>query len=201
MVFKRHQELNPNFPYQLPVTGRITPPKMSESLMCFRSSQITSVFATNVLLLSPLNRDYYAKRVERNRGLDSIFFLKHGYSNLGVRSHQFRHFLSTLMRQSGLPIEMITKWASRASDSQSAVYMHQSVESRFNQISERRGLLTIATMPPISEYGYGKLVKGPLQISRYGVCAHDYTFSPCRKFHDCLSCSGVWSVVRGTNDR
>ena len=188
IILARHRELNPNFPYQVQLTGGLKPPKMSESLMCFMHSQLVPKHQTNLFLLAPLNRDHYAKRVDGSSNKGGIFF-KHNYDDYKIKSHQFRHFLNTLMQIAGLPIEMTTKWSDRASDRQSVVYMHQSNESRFDRVTENRGMLTNYTMDPITEQDYADLIKGPVQVSQFGVCSHNFAFSPCRKFHDCTSCS------------
>jgi hypothetical protein len=49
--------------------------------------------------------------------------------------------------------------------------------------------IEVAKHIPITIQEFNILEKGPVHITEYGVCIHDYTMSPCEKYRDCLNCS------------
>ncbi|ENP0825398.1 hypothetical protein ACEUKD_11040 [Vibrio diabolicus] len=196
VVLPKHKRLNPYFPYQVPPSeqGIGKTPKMSESLLCFRYLQLSGYKKTSPILLVPFNRDYYAKRLEYReikRGkkiVNMSIFLKNGYGNLSLRSHQCRHFLNTLAQEAGIGIEAITTWSTRVSQRQSRVYMHQDPLDKAKNIASQSEH-EILQPEPVSEDEYALMDKGAVINTRYGVCSHDYTLTPCQKHAECLDCS------------
>jgi hypothetical protein len=53
------------------------------------------------------------------------------------------------------------------------------------------GVIPVAdvTPEPITAAQYSILDKGPIITTRYGICTHAWTISPCQKSGDCLNCS------------
>lgn len=198
LILAEHKAQNPHFPYQVDPTDNSTnkPLKMSESLMCFRYQQLSTRNQTSTVLLAPMNRDFYAKRLESRdlqRGKKVInlsVLVKHGYEGLALRSHQLRHFLNTLAQEAGVSIEAITRWSTRASQTQSLVYMHQDPDRKARKAAEKQGLIpTQRTGLPVTNDEYRVMEFGPIITTRYGICTHDYTVTPCNKHSDCLNCS------------
>lgn len=191
-----NMKTNPHFPHQVdPNLYKVKPPKMSESLLCFLKSQLSRVFATNPVLLAPMNQHYYSKRVgpdqvaTTNGKAYGSFFTRHGYSGLSIRSHQLRHFLNTAAKEAGVEIETITKWSGRASIRQTRDYIHQDPMRKAEMYGA--GVIPVADIPPepITAAQYSILDKGPIITTRYGICTHAWTVSPCQKSGDCLNCS------------
>lgn len=198
LILAEHKERNPHFPYQVDPAGTSTnkPLKMSESLMCFRHMQLSTRNQTSAVLLAPMSSNFYAKRIEsrdiqrRTVIVNSSVLVKHGYEGLTLRSHQLRHFLNTLAQEAGVSIDAITRWSTRASKTQSLVYMHQDPDRKARQVAEKQGLLpTQTTGQPITKDEYKVMEFGPIITTRYGICTHDYTLTPCNKHADCLNCS------------
>lgn len=197
LVLAEHRKKNPHFPYQVDPNSSTAgkPLKMSESLMCFRYYQLSNHFNTSPVLLAPMNRDFFSKRLDnssRKRG-DTItrmsFFFKHGYDGLELRSHQIRHFLNTLAQEAGVGIDAITEWSTRASKEQTRTYMHEDDTRKVQKISDRLGLSTQVSMQPVTEEEYQVMNHGPIITTRYGICTHEYPLTPCNKHADCLNCS------------
>ncbi|WP_247841547.1 hypothetical protein [Pseudomonas sp. MWU12-3103b] len=195
-VVEYHKKNNPFFPYQVdPRLCSITPPKMSESLLCFREFQLADGFATSPIFLAPINGDYYNKRLSQNNvsklnGKTYPSFLhRHGYENITLKSHQLRHFLNTAAEEAGVAIERITAWSGRASVQQSRTYMHKDPKRTAREIGDRLIPVTDTTHTPITEQEYSILGKGPHITTRYGICTHPWTVSACEKAADCLNCS------------
>ncbi len=197
LVLADHHKKNPYFPYQINPSSSTAgkPLKMSESLMCFRYQQLSTRNKTSPVLLAPMNRDYFAKRLDSrtiqrgNKLVNMSFFLKHGYNGFELRSHQLRHFLNTLAQEAGVGIDAITEWSTRASKAQTRTYMHQDDTRKAQQISDKLGLTSCESMNPVTNEEYRVMNHGPIVTTRYGICTHDYTLTPCDKHADCLNCS------------
>jgi len=197
VVLPKHKKNLPYFPFQITPEdcrgGR--PPKMSDSLMCFRYRQLATHDFTSPVLLAAFNPSYYRHRIEAkihkrgNKEVSMSIFLKHGYGNLCLRSHQLRHFLNTLAQESGVGIAEITQWSTRASQSQTRTYMHQDPQRKANQIAEAQIGKKELPLEPVTENEYNLIPTGPVITTRYGICTHDYSYTPCEKHADCLNCS------------
>jgi hypothetical protein len=190
LVLADHHRKNPHFPYQvnpsLSTSGK--PLKMSESLMCFRNNQLATNYNTSPVLLAPMRKEFFSMRVNNSDPRMNIF-VKHGYGELKLHSHQFRHFLNTMAEEAGVGIDAITEWSTRAKKQQSCTYMHQDDTRKAQKISDRLGLSSSQSMAPVTEEEYQVMKHGPIITTRYGICNHDYTLSLCNKFADCLNCS------------
>ncbi|MBD9609812.1 hypothetical protein [Pseudomonas sp. PDM08] len=197
VILVKHKLLNPNFPYQLPAYTRNNGArvKMSDALICLRYRQISSHQRTSPVLLSPYSSSCYSLRVDGKiqkritKNVSMSIFLKHGYPNTKIRSHEMRHFLNTLAQEAGISSEAITKWSTRASNAQTSTYMHMPSERKVEKISNMRGKNTQVNLPPITENDYDLRNKGPLISTRYGICLHPWTVTPCIKHADCLNCN------------
>lgn len=198
VVLVRHKRLNPHFPYQLPATENSgTRIKMSNALICLRYRQLSSHQRTSPVLLSPYTPSSFSLRVNgaiqkrESKDVTMSIFLKHGYPNTKIRSHEMRHFLNTLAQEAGIPITAITQWSTRASNAQTSTYMHMSSERKAAKISSSRGRNLTLTLPPVTEADYNLRNKGPLISTRYGICLHPWTVTPCTKHADCLNCNDL----------
>lgn len=191
VVLKKHKELNPYFPYQQApdITSSGRQIKMSESLICLRYRQLSSTSSnTSPILLAPTNRDFYSTRVGNNNPNMNLF-RKHGYGELALRSHQLRHFLNTMAQEAGCGVDLITQWSTRASSTQTRIYMHQNQKREAQKFVEQLNTLPPPAHKPITDSEYKLMEKGPIITTRYGICSHDYTLTPCQKHADCLNCS------------
>ncbi|MCE1058447.1 hypothetical protein LU646_11215 [Pseudomonas alloputida] len=192
-----HKKRNPYFPYQInPKKFKQKPLKMSESLICFRSNELAS-HTTSPILLAPTNLDHFNKRLRssttNSRGVHiPNFFERHGHMDIAMTSHQLRHFNNTAAQEAGLGIEAITEWSSRAKVQGSRTYMHRDEKQFAKSIGDNRlPALDITPNNPITEPEYALLDKGPIITTRYGICMHHWTISPCEKSGDCLNCSDL----------
>lgn len=193
VVLKEHRELNPYFPYQeTPCSSAQSPLRMSESLMCFRRYQLAWSYSISPVLLAPYNNGTYGKYLGTvgKAAEDRNFFRRNGYNTIKLKSHSFRHLLNRLGRSSGISVEMLTEWSSRATTRQTRTYLHDDPIK-----AASKGAVVLGTIqeqeplnPVTSEeaelYGHG-----PFHRSRYGICRRSWRAGPCNKFADCLNCS------------
>lgn len=192
VILLKHKELNPYFPYQVAIgpADRCKPLKMSESLICLRYKQLSLRCETSPVLLAPTNSNFYYNRLhDMSKNQSMSFFRKHGYGDISLRSHQLRHFLNTMAQEAGVAIEQITQWSTRASTAQTRVYMHQPSERQAQKIADKLIPTPLQISQPVTNEEYNIMDKGPIITTRYGICTHDYTLTPCQKHSDCLNCS------------
>lgn len=189
---------NPFFPYQVnPDLYPVKPPKMSESLLCFLKFQLSELRTTSPVLIAPTNQHHYSTRVAPskessvNGKIYESFLSRHGYPDTSVRSHQLRHFLNTAAKEAGQSIEFITHWSGRASVKQTRDYIHQDPKREARKLSESLIPVADVTPEPITAAEYDIRNKGPIIVTRYGICMHAWTTSACQKSGDCLNCSDL----------
>lgn len=197
IVLNDHRESNPHFPYQEPIEGtEVRPPKMSESLLCFRRNQFSSELNTSPVFLAPFTREYYSQRLaarlrKENKNPRSLcFFARHGYESIRLKPHSIRHLLNRLAKQSGVSVEVITAWSSRSSFQQTFSYLPndhgeaaEAASALMNMSSEQ------SPKEPILNEEAEIYEQGPIHRSRYGLCRRSWRAGPCNKFADCLNCS------------
>ncbi|WP_367393970.1 integrase [Pseudomonas sp. X4] len=196
IVLAEHSKLNPHFPYQEKPDGELKPLKMSESLMCFRKLQLGVRVSTSPVLLAPFKADHYRKRLDgtikadRKNQRPLCFFTKHGYDPIALNPHSLRHFVNELARQHGVTVDVITEWSSRASQTQTRTYLHETAEQKRERTSSLMGTKqeheTLTPVTQVEAHAYGH---GPFHRSRYGICRRSWGAGPCIKFADCTNCS------------
>lgn len=190
LILAEHRKVNPRFPYQQAVHSSTRPPlKMSESLLCALRYQFSSECDTSPVLLAPFEgRSHYAMRLRGHKSM--CFFTRHGFASVKLKSHGIRHLVNQLARQSGISIERITEWSSRASKRQTLTYLNEDPTEIVARAADKLGLSVEQTpkLPITNEQAelYGQ---GPFHRSRYGLCRRSWRIGPCNKFADCLNCS------------
>lgn len=177
--------------------------KYSNALYCMCRNLIGSQRGTSpVILWAPSNNIFnndLSPRESLQRNHQSIFD-RHRYKTsngdrLKLTSHQARHLITTLANRGGLTQEQIAKWAGRANPKQNRVYNHM---SEWEMVAKAEALDTSLTLfgpkgevsqhVPVSTQEINLMERGPLHVSLWGVCSHDFIMSPCEKFRDCLNC-------------
>lgn len=197
LVLKEHKRLNPHFPYQEPCLDPSAPPlKMSESLMCFRRWQFAINSNTSPVLLSPFNPNYVHRRLcaSIKPGTQNIkplcFFIRNGFEPNRLNTHSLRHLMNRLARQSGITVEFITQWSTRASVKQTYTYLHDDPKEKIDKAVEIFDIEAEHTpADPILIETAEIYSQGPHHRSRYGICRRTWRSGPCNRFADCLNCS------------
>jgi hypothetical protein len=193
MVLTEHRTLNPYFPYQeAPSSSAQIPLKMSESLLCFRRLQLVPRCVTSPVLLASFDSQAYGYRLTTgSAGAESMnFFARNGYKAIKLKSHSLRHLLNRLGRSSGVSVEMLTEWSSRATTRQTRTYLHDDPAK-----AAAKGAVVLGTtqeqepQKPVTNEEAALYGQGPFHRSRYGICRRSWRAGPCNKFADCLNCS------------
>lgn len=196
LICKEHKNINPHFPYQEFAAGTSQKPlKMSESLFCFCRFQLGKRAQTSPVLLAPFEGSYYSARLQASPKCtypNFSFFASHGFEIIQLKSHGIRTLLNRMARKSGISMETLTTWSSRASIRQTRTYLYDDTKEfaslgasllQTQQVQEPKS--------PVTESEAEILMQGPFHRSRYGICRRSWRTGPCNKFADCLNCSDL----------
>lgn len=193
-----------NFPY----VDKKKTIKYSEALFCMRRYQLHPNAGTSpVMLWAPSLTACYSRDLGEPSVASTNIFERHGYVGGGgkalrMSSHQLRHLLNTEAQRGGMSQEEIAKWSGRVDLKQNRVYNDMSEQER---VDRARDALQVAKVPsaatdaakhwdvrlkqpPSSCADLDLTPRGANHITVYGHCEHDFLFSPCENFGDCLNC-------------
>ncbi|MHB1664807.1 MAG: integrase [bacterium] len=190
--------------------------KYGNALFCMTRNMLNNHRGTSPVILwhpsvNVFNFDLSSRESLHSETHKSIFdryrFLDKDSNHLKATSHQVRHLLSTIAERGGLSQQEIAKWAGRANPTQNRTYNHMSeyeMVSIAEQLDTSLSLFgpvgAVAKHIPITVQEFNILEKGPVHITEYGICVHDYTMSPCEKYRDCINCSEQ-VYIKGDKER
>lgn len=190
--------------------------KYSNALFCMNRNLLHPRRGLSPVILwapkgSVFNNDLSPRDSLKSESHESIFD-RYGYKSrdgrrLKATSHQARHLLNTICNRGGLSQDQIAKWSGRADSKQNRVYNHM---SEFEMVAAAEALDTslslfgpngeISQHIPITRQEFNLLERGPVHVTEFGVCIHDYVMSPCEKFRDCINCQ-EHVCIKGENER
>lgn len=193
---------NKYFPY----TSKTKNLKFSDSLFCFNQYQLAYFNETRQFsLYSPSNNtlnEFLHSSLERAY---VSFFDHHGFNigredRLKVKSHQFRHLITTMAHRGGLPSSEIARWRGSNDVKQNRAYDHRSEFELAAMLREHDPALTrsksqleiaeqIKIALPLTTAEFNTLEKPTAHITEFGFCIHDFVMSPCQRFRDCMRCT------------
>ncbi|HGI9239979.1 TPA: hypothetical protein ACJVPP_004115 [Pseudomonas aeruginosa] len=127
-------------------------------------------------------------------------FERHGYPDVKVNTHAFRHELNTRMHQAGLSQLLIDAFSGRTT--MGSVYNHETIEERTQGIAAyhpktkhstaAQRLDKVKTNQPLSLVDVRELREGEqdriIHQTHLGVCVHNFASEPCPKMGACLDC-------------
>ena len=189
--------------------------KYSQALFCMTTDIFGSYQSPHYpVLWAPTNNDFNndLNPTRLSEEEYKTIFDRHGYlsadgGRLKLTSHQARHLLNTIAQRGGLSNLEIAKWSGRANVKQNRVYNHMSEYEMVAQAEELdKGLTLFGPLgepgkhAPISIQEFNTLEKGPVHVTEFGVCVHDFTMSPCEKFRDCINCTEQ-VCIKGQDER
>jgi len=128
---------------------------------------------------------------------EKLNYRDEGGNFLSLTTHQLRHYLNTLVRQSGLLTEdEIAKWSGRKNVRQNTTYNHESDRDVIARLREAVGDPSRAVGPFANidnrvfvrrdEFASIKIITA--HTTEFGYCIHDYAQSPCQVHQDCINC-------------
>lgn len=121
-----------------------------------------------------------------------------------LRSHQFRHLINTMAQFKFLSGQLIAFWSGRRDAGQNQTYNHVGQEYVIEawqmlnrQSGDRARRLNVlhdlavkrSQLESISYREALSLTLGAIHVTRFGLCRHDFAFSPCPHERDCANCN------------
>lgn len=191
-------------PHRFPVLDPETGLLFSEALCVARRNELNRTKTAFRCILEAVTQDFIATGL----GNRSVHGFKSVFDNLGlfqadgspiaIRTHQFRHYLSTLAHSGGMSEFDIAKWAGRKDIRQNSAYNHVSDRDTQAQLIElRQAALSqastdIAPQVRISLIPRAKFKELGIQAAHttdFGMCVHDFAMAPCQLHLDCTNCN------------
>ncbi|MGA8728995.1 MAG: hypothetical protein WB608_09610 [Terracidiphilus sp.] len=172
--------------------------KYSNALFCMTANMLHAQRGTIPVIpwfpdINVFNNDLGPRKgIENHR---SIFERWNYDPSLKLTSHQARHLLSTISERGGLSKDQAAKWAGRADPKQNRVYNHRDEWEKVEAAEAIDPTLTLfgpkGVIPlnePITPNELTIIERGPVHVTEFGVCVHDWVISPCEKFRECTNC-------------
>jgi len=178
--------------------------KYSGALFCMQRNILHVQRVTSPVILWAPTINVFNNNItprESLRNAHQSIFDRYGYKasdggRIKMTSNQVRHLLNTIAQRGGLSQLQIAKWSGRAEAKQNRTYNHMSEYEMVSLAEELDTSLTlfgpageVAKSIPISIQEFNTMEKGPVHVTEFGVCVHDFTMSPCEKYRDCLNCT------------
>lgn len=191
-----------NLPQGFPVMDSATGMKYSEALCILRRHEFSGVkIGYMPAILQPVSYSMISSQLTGSKHSKSIFS-QHGFmgdqgESLRVTTHQFRHYLNTIVRHNGnLNEEEIAVWSGRKNINQNSVYDHRSADDKIHQLEVQLGFHSdtkpfgdISKRIFIKRNQFGDIDKITAHLTDIGYCLHNYMQSPCPIMRNCIQCA------------
>lgn len=191
-------ELPNGFPIMDPKTGM----RYSEALCLARIGEFDYRVSPSLCSFDSINYSYLYSALQSSKYSKSIFERRGLQDENGdflfLTSHMLRHYINTLVRQSGrLTEEEVAQWSGRKRVNQNTTYNHQSDRDVIARLRDALGDPTKSIGPFANidnrffirreEFASIKLITA--HTTEFGYCVHDYVQSPCQVHQDCMHCN------------
>jgi hypothetical protein len=201
-------------PEGFPWLNKKTKLRYSNALFCMTRNLLHGQRGTSpVILWAPdiniFNNDLSDRnRMECHRSIfDRWDYKSKDGNSLKLTSHQARHLLNPIGDRGGLTHDELAKWSGRADPKQNRAYIHRSefemvaaVEALDPSLALFGPAGEVSQQDPITSQELDFIQRGPLHITEFGVCVHDWVISPCEKFRGCVNCQ-EHVCIKGDGER
>ena len=210
-ILVREKYLSKDFPYTTPAEDGKKRVKYRDALFTVRTGSLPDETKNSFLMPRCFGVEIGASsaRIQLQLGgtkLRQNIFQRHGYGNLKVNSHAFRHELNTQMHRAGLSQLLIDAFSGRTS--RGSVYNHVTVEERTHAVAlvhpktkpsnASKFLEKIRTNAPLKRSDLIDLGEGEqdrvIHKTHLGICVHPFESEPCPKMGACLTCGNLGCV-------
>lgn len=214
-ILLREKYLPKDFPYTTPYTEGKARVKYRDALFTVRTGALRDETQNPVTIEKDFGVEIAANQNRLSiqlaghaSGKLKSIFQRHGYSDLKVNTHAFRHELNTEMHRAGLSQLLIDAFSGRTS--MGSVYNHETVEERTQAVADyhprtkhsnaAQRLEKVKTNQPLSLSDVRDLHEDDqdriIHQTHLGICVHNFAAERCPKMGACLSC-GRLGCVKG----
>jgi hypothetical protein len=177
--------------------------RAKDSLFCMTWGALSERVGTSPVTLHAASAKSIGRMIAHSSSpRRKSIFERHGFTKengnpLSANSHQFRHWLNTLLQKKGASEEVIAMWSGRKDIKQNRTYNQMMDEEK---VARSAGVLfpvteaiesTNACVPRSREefIAIQKEYGGTIQHTEFGFCVHDYAATPCQLYSDCGNCA------------
>lgn len=216
-ILIREKYLPKHFPFTTPAENGKKRVKYRDALFTVRTGSLPNETKSPIAMQRDFGVEISASHVRMVAQLGGAshsqsIFQRHGYGELKVNTHAFRHELNTEMHRAGLSQLLIDAFSGRTN--QGSVYNHESVKERTQavaalhpktkQSSAAKCFEKIVTNQPVklselvdlSESDQDRII----HRTHLGLCIHSFESEPCPKMGACLTCGNL-GCVKGDDVR
>lgn len=201
------------FPRHFPICDRSTKLKYSESMMLVRLNELHSVRAMNPCMFEAISINtvnyHLGGRVEY--GGASIFtrlgFEEPDGSPIKVTTHQFRHYVNTLMQEGCVSQLDIALHSGRKDIRQNDAYNHMTSDQILALMPEAADdeSNAVGALPKIPNFGlvsredFARRRLPAAHVTDIGFCTHDFVMEPCKRYRQCIMCEDL-VCIKGVDE-
>lgn len=212
-ILVREKYLPKNFPYTTPAEDGKKRIKYRDALFTVRTGSLPDETREPFAMQRDFGVEIAVVHTRMTAQLGGALraqsiFQRHGYGDIKVNTHAFRHELNTEMHRAGLSQLLIDAFSGRTS--QGSVYNHVSIEEHRRMVaavhpktkhSDPSILLSkLNTNEPLNLSDVFDLGEGDsdriIHKTHLGLCTHSFENEPCPKMGACLTC-GRLGCVKG----
>ncbi|HCF0990463.1 TPA: hypothetical protein ACID0D_002238 [Pseudomonas aeruginosa] len=210
-ILVREKYLPKDFPYTTPAEDSKKRVKFRDALFTVRTGSLPDETKKNFAMQRDFGVEIAANYTRMTAQLGGVsqsqsIFLRHGYGDLKVNTHAFRHELNTEMHRAGLSQLLIDAFSGRTTHG--SVYNHVTIEEltqavaavhpKTKQNNAAKFLENIATNKPLKLSDLISLGEGDqdriIHRTYLGLCIHSFESEPCPKMGACLTCGNLGCV-------
>lgn len=210
-ILVREKYLSKDFPYTTPAEDGKKRVKYRDALFTVRTGSLPDETKNAVAMQRDFGVEISASHARMTAQLGGAsqpqsIFQRHGYGDLKVNTHAFRHELNTEMHRAGLSQLLIDAFSGRTT--QGSVYNHVTIEERTQavaavhpktkQSNAAKCLEKIRTNKPLKLSDLIDLGEGGqdrvIHKTHLGLCIHSFESEPCPKMGACLTCGNLGCV-------
>ncbi len=212
-ILVREKYLPRDFPYTTPAEDGKKRVKYRDALFTVRTGSLPDETKNNFAMQRDFGVEIAVGHTRMTAQLGGAsqsqsIFQRHGYGDLKVNTHAFRHELNTEMHRAGLSQLLIDAFSGRTT--QGSVYNHVTVEERrqavaavhpkTKQSNAAKCLEKIHTNEPLNLSDLIVIGEGNqdrvIHKTHLGLCIHSFESEPCPKMGACLTCGNL-ACVKG----
>lgn len=210
-ILVREKYLPKEFPYTTPAEDGKKRVKYRDALFTVRTGSLPDETKNPFAMQRDLGVEIAASHTRMTSQLGGApqsqsIFQRHGYGDLKVNTHAFRHELNTEMHRAGLSQLLIDAFSGRTT--QGSVYNHVTIEERTQAVAavhpktkqsnavkclekiRTNKLLKLSDLTDLGEGDQDRVI----HKTHLGLCIHSFESEPCPKMGACLTCGNLGCV-------
>ncbi|EPG9351910.1 hypothetical protein [Stutzerimonas stutzeri] len=210
-ILVREKYLPKDFPYTTPAEDGKKRVKYRDALFTVRTGSLPDETKSAVAMQRDFGVEIAANSTRMTAQLGGAsqsqsIFQRHGYGDLKVNTHAFRHELNTEMHRAGLSQLLIDAFSGRTT--KGSTYNHVTIEERTQAVAAAhpktkhsnaaKCLENIRTNKPLTLSDLIDLSEGDqdrvIHKTHLGICIHQFESEPCPKMGACLTCGNLGCV-------